>query len=304
MKRKLLSVIVAVLILLSLTSCQKAEPVVISGEVALAPDVGTYFLVDMENGRYTGVVITNETEIDYGEYSVIDDGSLVDVVCTKEIKGGLSENIAYSESVDKWYEADKITVTGRCTPLVDVSTSGFGKPVIYLYPQEKTDVTVTLDFGGELVCTYPKSEGMWRITAQPDGTLTDEKGTEYSYLFWEGESAFEFDFSKGFCVKGEDTAVFLETALAQLGLTRKEANEFIVYWLPLMETNEYNVISFQGANYEEHAKLNIEPAPDTTIRVYMAWYGTDEEIEIEPQDLTAPEREGFTVIEWGGSEVK
>ena len=113
----------------------------------------------------------------------------------------------------------------------------------------------------------------------------------------------EFDFSKGFCVKGEDTAKFLETALAELGLTRREANEFIVYWLPLMEANEYNVISFQGANYEEFAKLNVEPVPDTIIRVYMAWYGTDEEIDIEPQELTAPERNGFTVIEWGGSEV-
>ena len=32
------------------------------------------------------------------------------------------------------------------------------------------------------------------------------------------------------------------------------------------------------------------------------WY-RDKEIEIEPQELKSPERAGFTVIEWGGSEI-
>ena len=45
-------------------------------------------------------------------------------------------------------------------------------------------------------------------------------------------------------MKGEDTAKFLEGALAELGLTEKEANTFIMYWLPQMENNPYNVISF------------------------------------------------------------
>lgn len=178
------------------------------------------------------------------------------------------------------------------------------KPVIYIYPEEKTNVTVSLDLSGDLTCTYPKSDGTWNVIAQHDGTLLDENGQEYNYLYWEGVTDAEYDFSKGFCVKGEDTAAFLETALSELGLTRREANEFIVYWLPLMEVNEYNVISFQGTNYEEHAKLTVEPTPDTIIRVFMAWYSVDEKLDIEPQKLTAPERTGFTVIEWGGSEVK
>ena len=96
----------------------------------------------------------------------------------------------------------------------------------------------------------------------------------------------------------------MEAALSDLGLTRREANEFIVYWLPLMEANEYNVIAFQTDVYEENAKLTVDPMPDTIIRVFMAWYGTDKEIEIEPQELKSPERTGFTVVEWGGSQIK
>ena len=119
------------------------------------------------------------------------------------------------------------------------------KPVIYLYPETETRVTVKLDLSGELTCTYPDYDGGWTVTAAPDGTLTGEHGQTYNYLYWEGEVANEFDFSKGFCVAGSDTAAFLEDALDRLGLTRREANEFLVYWLPRMQDNPYNLIAFQ-----------------------------------------------------------
>ena len=84
------------------------------------------------------------------------------------------------------------------------------KPVIYLYPEEETAVSVKLTLDGELTCTYPAYGDGWLVTALPDGTLTDAKGQSYNYLYWEGETGMEFDFSEGFCVKGEDTAVFME----------------------------------------------------------------------------------------------
>ena len=177
------------------------------------------------------------------------------------------------------------------------------KPVIYLYPEKEMEVTVKLDFDGTLTSTYPAYGDGWTVTARPDGTLTDEKGREYYCLFWEGESNTAYDFSTGYCVAGEDTAVFLERALAQLGLTEREANEFIIYWLPRMEGNAYNLISFQGAAYTDSAELTIDPAPDTVIRVFMAWKGLDQPEKITPQELTAVERNGFTVVEWGGAEV-
>ena len=91
------------------------------------------------------------------------------------------------------------------------------KPVIYLYPEQETDVRVTLDLAGELTCAYPAYGDGWSVRAAPDGTLTDEDGQTYRYLYWEGTSGTDYDFSTGFCVAGEDTAAFLEDALAQLG---------------------------------------------------------------------------------------
>lgn len=185
-----------------------------------------------------------------------------------------------------------------------LQTDACYKPVIYLYPEEQTDVSVKLDFNGELTVTYPEYNNGWKVTAMPDGTLFDENGNEYSYLFWEGESDIEYDFSKGFCVKGEDTVEFLRNALSALGLTPREYNEFIVFWLPFMQDNQYNVISFQTDSYTDNAILSVTPEPDTVLRVFMAFKPSNNPVDIEPQELKSTERNGFTVVEWGGAVVK
>lgn len=177
------------------------------------------------------------------------------------------------------------------------------KPVIYLYPEERTEVSVKLAYHGKLTATYPVYEDGWTVLAETDGTLTDETGREYYCLFWEGESGVDYDFSKGFVIPGAETEEFLENALSKLGLTDKEANEFIIYWLPRMEENAYNLISFQEEIYTENAKLLVTPAPDSVLRVFMAWKELKEPVKIEPQELTGFERTGFTVVEWGGAKV-
>ena len=177
------------------------------------------------------------------------------------------------------------------------------KPVIYLYPEETTEVRVELDYAGELTHTWPAYEGGWTVTAEPDGTLWDEAGNQYSYLFWEGTSDLAYDFSQGFCVAGEDTGEFLRETLSAMGLTAREYNEFIVYWLPQMEGNAWNLISFQGENYAASAALTIDPAPDSLLRVFMVWRPLEEPMEVEAQEIVPFVREGFTVVEWGGSKA-
>ena len=181
---------------------------------------------------------------------------------------------------------------------------GDAKPVIYLYPEQETTVSVSLDYAGTLTATYPAYEDGWTVTAEPDGTLYDENGDEYSYLLWEGENNTDYDFSKGFCVAGADTADFLRKKLAEIGLTPREYNEFIVYWLPKMQDNPYNLISFQSEAYTDAAKLDIDPTPDSVLRVFMAWKPVGRLQTIEPQTFTPFARDGFTVVEWGGCEVK
>ena len=174
------------------------------------------------------------------------------------------------------------------------------KPVIYLYPQEETEVSVKLDFNGRLTITDPEYGEGWTVTAKPDGTLICE-GREYPYLFWEGKKNYELDTSSGFCVRGRDTAKFLAEKLAYLGLNESESREFMEFWLSAMTGNEYNIITFAGKDYTDNAKLDIAPSPDTLIRVFMTYTPSSCYVDIPEQTLEpAPERDGFTVVEWGG----
>ena len=179
------------------------------------------------------------------------------------------------------------------------------KPVIYLYPENETEVSVKLGLNGALTCTYPAYENGWTVTASPNGTLTDARGRQYDYLYWEGKVDFEPDFTRGWCVKGDELAPFFEKTLSDLGLTDSEANEFIVYWLPILQENAYNLISFDDASYCENAILTADPAPDTVIRVYMSVKPLDAPAKVEAPELpAAPERIGFTLVDWGGSIIE
>ena len=79
-----------------------------------------------------------------------------------------------------------LSVTG-CRQLRDFQqqlTESIDKPVLYLYPEEETLVTVRLDSDFRLTTTYPAYEDGWTVTAAPDGTLTDESGRKYSAPAW------------------------------------------------------------------------------------------------------------------------
>ena len=179
------------------------------------------------------------------------------------------------------------------------------KPIIYLYPEQETEVTVELKNPEKLTCTYPKYEDFWNVIAKPNGDLIDlNTGRNLYALYWEGINTIKSNEEEGFIVKGEDTIEFLEEKLAVLGLTEREANEFIMYWLPQMEPSEYNFIRFETIEeINENMPLEISPKPDSLIRIMMEWKPLTEEKEIEEQELVTPAREGFSVVEWGGSRI-
>ena len=179
------------------------------------------------------------------------------------------------------------------------------KPIIYIYPTSETEVNVKLWTPENLSHTYPKynPEKWWNVIAQPNGDLEDMDTWRKLYaLYREWKSDNETNFDEWFVVAWKDTIQFLEEKLAILWLNEREAEEFIVYWLPQMEDNAYNLIRFETkAEQDENMPLNITPKPDTVIRVMMDWKAIDGPIEIPEQKLTTPERNGFTVVEWGGS---
>ena len=193
--------------------------------------------------------------------------------------------------------------SGRCI-VEDVYDA---KPIIYLYPEVITDVTVELGYPKNTTHTYPKYKGPWRVQAEPNGDLTDLKtGRHYYALYWEGKNIVSTNTpTEGFIVKGSDTISFLEEKLAILGLTDREAAEFIIYWLPKLENAPYNFIRFQSlAEQNKNMPLTITPTPKTLIRVMMEYVNLDKPIKVAKQKLPkTPTRTGFTVVEWGGTKI-
>lgn len=183
------------------------------------------------------------------------------------------------------------------------------KPVIYLYPEQETKVNVQLTFNGTLTSTYPTlpPEG-WTVTAQPDGTLTDEEGRSYRYLFWEGVADVDWKQGSGFLVKAEDAREFLEGSLTQLGLNELEQNDFITYWLPKLEKNGESFVTFAAEQYTDNAVLTVTPQPDSVLRVQMLISKVDDSNraafqKLPEQELPRFEREGFVLVEWGGTDL-
>ena len=180
-----------------------------------------------------------------------------------------------------------------------------GKPIIYLYPEEKMNITVKLGRPQDILVSYPEYEGEWNVLARPDGSLVDlDTGRNLYALYYEGRYTANNNMEEGFVVKGSDTISFLEEKLEILGLNEREAEEFIVYWLPKMQDNNYNYIYFMDIDeIDEVMPLYISEEPDTLIRVLMQFKPLNEYMEVKEQELEKVDRNGFVVVEWGGTEL-
>lgn len=177
------------------------------------------------------------------------------------------------------------------------------KPIIYIYPEEDIDLTIKLGNTNNLTFTYPKYNDSWNVRVSTDGNIYDyDTNRNYYGLYWEAYDYYKLDMNKGFVVRGEDTVKFLEEKLEILGLNEREINEFIIYWIDKIENNKYNFISFRSIDdINKTMPLEFSKNPDTLIRVMVDFKKLDNYIEVEEQQLTKVERNGYTVVEWGGT---
>lgn len=176
-----------------------------------------------------------------------------------------------------------------------------GKPVIYLYPVEKTEVVVKVEALIRKSEPEYKKEG-WKVTAYPDGRLI-YGNRQYDSLFWEGlGKGFYPDLKNyGFVVAQEDLLSTVRKHLALLGLNRKEADDFLQFWAEKLPKTPYVRLTWFGTReMDTLAPLEVTPNPDTKIRIFLEFEGLDKPKDLIPQKLSSAKRVGFTLIEWGG----
>ncbi|MBE6160018.1 MAG: hypothetical protein E7157_03105 [Lactobacillales bacterium] len=183
----------------------------------------------------------------------------------------------------------------------NIECGGYAKPVLYLYPTKTTEVTVNFEKENLLTTTYPKFDKEWKVTAHKNGDLYDKKGNYYYALYWEEEKNHTVDFSEGFYVTEDNAITFLEEKLTYIGLNAKERNEFIMYWLPILENNKKSLVYFElTEERDSYNKIKISPKPDSMLRIAIHIKKVDKKINIKEQKLTKFNRSGFTAVEWGG----
>ncbi|MCL5795595.1 MAG: hypothetical protein M1338_04565 [Patescibacteria group bacterium] len=206
------------------------------------------------------------------------------------------EEFAAKKPVFIWKDGfnDYIIFTGRdFAGLVEC-----GKPVIYLYPEKTTNVSVKV--GADITKSDPEYNNGWEAIAQPSGKLTVASKI-YDYLFWEGQGQEYPIINSGKVVETNNIEQVLKNDLVQLGLNQKESADFMEFWLPKMPSTPFVRLTWLGTDQmNKLAPLSVEPKPDTMIRIFLDFEGFNQPINITPQKLSATARIGFTLVEWGG----
>lgn len=187
------------------------------------------------------------------------------------------------------------------------------KPVIYAYSEKDLNFTLNLKAKGALTFTYPQlpEDNTWKMKTTLSGNLINEKGVEYPYLFWEAkqnESSFNgTKANSNELIAGKDLVTYFEKELSKLGLNAKEKTDFITFWCPKFVDSKMVQIQFYvDDNCSLIGDLDISPKPDNLRRIYVTFQKNPVVVtDFVPQELNvkAIQRNGFTVVEWGGSDL-
>uniref|UniRef100_UPI00321785BD PKD domain-containing protein n=1 Tax=uncultured Draconibacterium sp. TaxID=1573823 RepID=UPI00321785BD len=172
------------------------------------------------------------------------------------------------------------------------------KPNIYIYPENNINLCVTISFpmGGEIVESIPAYAEQWCVNIDTTGKIDNQ----YDYLFYESKQPNTFQYKKGWCVARKDINSFFKTNMKQYNFSDTEINDFIEYWMPLLDENNYYMVYPQTNKIiDEIIKLNFSIQPDNVSRLFYGVLGVDEYTEIEKPVINPFNRNGFHIIEWG-----
>ena len=246
--------------------------------------------------RHIKLLLINGKEVyDFGEYTV--DHLHLMSLDIDTITAQITETSDSTNCITFEYDMS----TGKGTSRKQMC-SGISKPILYFYPEKDINVKVTFDNPSILKTTYPKYNNGWEVTAKKDGSLYDKKGKYYYALYWDEEKIHTTDFKEGFYVTKDNAIDFLEEKLSYIGLNDKERNEFIMYWLPILEKNKKSLVYFElTEERNSYSKININPKPDSILRIVIHIKKVNNKTNIKEEKLAPFERRGFTIVEWGGT---
>ncbi|HOT89399.1 MAG TPA: hypothetical protein PKZ43_00290 [Bacteroidales bacterium] len=173
------------------------------------------------------------------------------------------------------------------------------KPNIYIYPNEQIQLTVKLDFpkGGRILTSIPEYGTGWDVLVDTNGIINNT----YSYLFYESTQPDVWQKKDGWIIKKEELESFFRKNMADYGFKGREIEDFIDYWIPLLDDYSYYSIFPQTKNIiNEVIQLNISKQPDNLLRLFYLIKGHNQLLyKLNEPTIEHFQREGYFVTEWG-----
>ena len=253
------------------------------------------YAIIKENKHIKLVLINGDELYDFGEYNV--DHLHVTSSNVDKIKVEISEDQQSAKCIEFSY--DLITKKGSTEKR---DCAGISKPILYLYPEKDINMNITFEDPSVLETTYPKYNNGWDVFVKRDGSIYDKKGKYYYALYWDEQKIHTVDFNEGFYVTADKAIDFLEEKLSYIGLNDKERNEFIMYWLPILEKNKKSLVYFELTDERNsYSKVSMNPKPDSLLRIVIHIKKVNKKTQIKEEKLTTFDRKGFTAVEWGGT---
>lgn len=183
----------------------------------------------------------------------------------------------------------------------DMYMVGVDKPNIYLYPEKKTKMTVSLDLpeGGRVTESIPEYPKKWKnIRVKPDGTIN----RKYDFLFYEADLPGDWQYDEGWVVEQKGLKFFFQMNLRDYGFNKKEIKDFTDWWIPRLKDHPYYALYPQYTDkIDSIVPLKIDQHVDSMLRLFYFVEGLDNKLDIPEPVIPEFKREGFVVTEWGVS---
>ena len=169
-------------------------------------------------------------------------------------------------------------------------------PNIYLYPETTITANVSLSFpnGGHVTESSPPYGNGWTVTVSPEGIIDNE----YDYLFYEASLPSNLSMDYGWLLTTDNLENEFRVLLANLGFIGREIDDFVDYWVPILDDAPY--YGFYPQDINSLIELTINPAPVNTLRELFLVRALYNEIDIPaPPDNGLFNRDGYVAVEWG-----
>jgi len=175
------------------------------------------------------------------------------------------------------------------------------KPNIYIYPEEKSQLTINLNFpmGGMIVKSIPEYGKGWNINVDTNGLINDK----FNYLFYESKQPDIWQESEGWIIKRTDLTKFFNENMSGYGFRGNEILDFTDYWIPRLSGSELYAIYPQDATViNKVIEFEFSKEPDELLRLFYVIKEVnilDDILLVKPGNAKLFDRNGYFVTEWG-----